>query len=306
MNVNIRRGKSILLSLLAILFFAHSESANAQQVPQMINYQGRVAIGGAIYSGTGQFSFAFVSPGGTSSYWSNDGTSVAGNLPTASLSIPVSQGLYTILLGDTNIATMTAIPTTVFSNPDVRLRIWFNDGVHGVQQLSPDQRIASVGYAQMAASVPQGAINVGNLAVRQTGTTVGIGGMALVSGITTGNFTLNSTDVPGTQLTITTRGGPVFVGLSQGYLTATGGFNGSDGSASCDLIFTRDGTVVNDFPFINTILAASPSPQIRLPLSCCWMIDFPPAGTHTYKVQGSAGQGTYANFINGTFVVYEQ
>jgi len=39
------------------------------------------------------------------------------------------------------------ISPNVFLNQDVFLRVWFNDGVHGYQQLTPDQRIAAVGYA---------------------------------------------------------------------------------------------------------------------------------------------------------------
>jgi hypothetical protein len=42
--------------------------------------------------------------------------------------------------------------------------IWFNDGVNGSQLLTPDQRIASVGYAMMAANVPNGAITADKIA----------------------------------------------------------------------------------------------------------------------------------------------
>jgi hypothetical protein len=40
-------------------------------------------------------------------YWSNDGTSVAGSEPSAAVSVPVSSGLFTVALGDT-----TLMPTT--------------------------------------------------------------------------------------------------------------------------------------------------------------------------------------------------
>ena len=64
-------------------------------------------------------------------------------------------------------ANMTAIPASVFANEEVYLRIWFDDGTNGSQRLSPDQRIAAVGYAMMAASaatVPDGAITSAKLA----------------------------------------------------------------------------------------------------------------------------------------------
>jgi formylglycine-generating enzyme required for sulfatase activity len=62
-----------------------------------------------------------------------------------------------VLLGDTTLTNMTAIPPTVFANPDVRLRVWFDDGANGSQLLSPDQQIAAVGYAMVAGGLAPGA-----------------------------------------------------------------------------------------------------------------------------------------------------
>ena len=128
------------------------------QVPQIINYQGRVAVGGTNFTGTGQFCFALVDTSGSTTYWSNDGTSTGGGRPANAVSLSVTGGLYSLALGDTTLANMTAIPYGVFGNSDVRLRIWFNDGTHDWQQLAPDQRIASVGYAMVANGVGNGAI----------------------------------------------------------------------------------------------------------------------------------------------------
>lgn len=120
------------------------------QVPSMINYQGRVTIGGTNFDGTGQFKFALVDGAGATTYWSTD---------TNTLS--VSKGSYAVLLGDTG---MTPIPVAIFTNADVRLRVWFGDATNTVQQLTPDQRIASVGYAMMAGNVADGAITTNKLA----------------------------------------------------------------------------------------------------------------------------------------------
>jgi len=128
------------------------------QVPQIISFQGRVAVGGVNFTGTGQFKFALLNAAGATTYWSNDGTSTAGSQPSAPVTLPVSNGLYSVLLGDTNLANMTGVPSSVFGNADVRLRVWFNDGSHGFQQLSPDQRVAAVGYAMVAATVPDGSL----------------------------------------------------------------------------------------------------------------------------------------------------
>ena len=172
------------------------------QIPQLINYQGRVTTGGVNFDGSGQFKFALVD-GGTDttpqirtatatasvvngfvvgvsvtnggagyssapvvtvtgngngatatatvsggvvtaitignpgagytgsasvvvappppavpttayvSYWSHDGTSAAGGEPTGHVTLPVSKGLYSLLLGDVSIAGMAAISATI-------------------------------------------------------------------------------------------------------------------------------------------------------------------------------------------------
>jgi len=133
-------------------------------VPQLISYQGQVSAHGTAFDGDGQFKFALVNGNGTQTFWSNDGSSVGGGEPGASVTLPVNKGLFTILLGDATLAHMTIIPATVFAYSDVRLRIWFTDGSTPFQQLSPDQRIAAVGYALMAQSVADGAITSAKLA----------------------------------------------------------------------------------------------------------------------------------------------
>jgi hypothetical protein len=151
-----------ILCTLIVGLFATSAFA---QVPQLLNYQGRVVVGTTNFDGAGLFKFALVNSNGTVSFWSNDGTSAGGSQPTASINLSVVRGLYSILLGDTTIAGMpTALPATVFTNFDVRLRVWFNDGVTGFQQFTPDQRIAAVGYALMGANVPDGAITSNKIA----------------------------------------------------------------------------------------------------------------------------------------------
>ena len=213
------------------------------QVPNLINYQGRVAVGGVNFDGSGNFKFALVGsanrqatasvalqfgnygpaiitvidggagydtapvvslgfgqsatavvsggavvsitsnnpnlfysfvptitiapPSATSAltaFWSNDGTSANGNEPTYSVSLPVNKGLYSVLLGDATLTNMLAIPTSVFTHREVSLRVWFDDGTHGFQLLTPDQRIAAAGYAMMAANVPDGSITTAKLA----------------------------------------------------------------------------------------------------------------------------------------------
>src|ERR1051325_1938146 len=115
------------------------------QVPGIITYQGRITSGGANFNGMGQFKFALVSAPnpGVTTFWSNDGSSVGGSEPSGALAMSVTDGAFTVLLGDAALANMQPIAGSVFDNPDVRLRIWFNDGVNGFAGLSPDQRITS-------------------------------------------------------------------------------------------------------------------------------------------------------------------
>ncbi len=124
--------------------------------PGIISYQGRALVSGAPFTGTGKFKFALVDTAGTTTYWSHDGTN---GEPANTIDLTVTNGLYSVLLGDSNITNMTAIPESVFGNTDVRLRIWFDDGTaNGNKLLAPDQRIVAVGYALVAKSVDAGAI----------------------------------------------------------------------------------------------------------------------------------------------------
>jgi hypothetical protein len=138
------------------------------QVPQLVNYQGRVAVDAVNFEGAGQFRFALVNSDGTVTFWSNDGTSVDGSEPAAAVTLTVARGLYSLLLGDTALGNMTAIPASVFTNPDVRLRVWFDDGTNGSQLLSPDQRLAPATYLAdgtvTTASIANGAVTGSNIA----------------------------------------------------------------------------------------------------------------------------------------------
>jgi hypothetical protein len=134
------------------------------QVPHTLSYQGHLAVNGNGFNSPGQFKFALVDETGTSTLWSNDGTSVGGGEPVDAVTVNVTQGYYSVLLGDSAMANMTEIPHSVFGHPDVHLRIWFEDGQNGFQQLAPDQLISAVGYAMMAADVPDGAITTTKLA----------------------------------------------------------------------------------------------------------------------------------------------
>src|ERR1051326_5444837 len=149
-----RAGLFGLIVGLVVLSSLISHPSAFAQVPGIINYQGLVTVNGANFTGTGQFKFVLVSGTGPTGFWSNDGTAGT-NQPANRVPPPLSNGLYSGLFGDTTISNMVVIiPTTTFTNSDVRLRVWFStNAVSGFQQLAPDQRIGAVGYALVAASV---------------------------------------------------------------------------------------------------------------------------------------------------------
>ena len=85
---------TVLSALLAVLWLAGFVGADRLATPAaplaplagaptVVSYQGQVIVAGTAYSGTGYFKFAIVNAAGTTSYWSNDGTSVDGSEPTA-------------------------------------------------------------------------------------------------------------------------------------------------------------------------------------------------------------------------------
>ena len=150
----------LLAGLMAAINLAPLHAA----VPLMTSYKGRVKVNGANFTGAGQFKFALIAQPGGASLWSNDGTSVGGAEPAAAVSLTVADGLFTVLLGDASLPNMLPLTADLFTaNSDVRLRVWFNDGVNGTVQLSPDTVLASAPYA-LSANVGSNSITGAQLA----------------------------------------------------------------------------------------------------------------------------------------------
>jgi hypothetical protein len=204
---------------------------DAQEVPRVLNYQGKVASGGVPFDGVGQFKFALLAPSGSgvaatatvtsgfltsvtvnsggsgyvaapvvklaggggsgatatatisggvvtavsvtapgSGYtsapavsfeaaegdygivWKNDGTTSAGE-PATAVGLTVSKGLFSARIGDTAFPNMAGIGDTVFQKAPLRLRVWFNDGVKGSQQMLQDARITGAPFSHMLTGV---------------------------------------------------------------------------------------------------------------------------------------------------------
>lgn len=182
--------------------FLLTTTASAQTPPPLpISIQGRVTVDNLVFNGTGKFKFALVNAAGSVLYWTHDGSRNGGSLqPTASVDVTVVKGLYTVLLGDTSIPGMTnPINPDIFTNADVRLRIWFNDNTHGFQQLLPDQRIGAVGYSFVSDRAGEAAVLTGNVAIQQVPSiliTNNAAGVTL-TGAMTGSFTGDGSGLTG-------------------------------------------------------------------------------------------------------------
>jgi len=152
---------SAWIGLLALIIgtlcgLLHTTSVLGQPIGTL-GYQGRVSINGGAYTGTGQFKFAIVNGDGSSVYWSNATSTNSEGQASAAVSLPVVRGLFSAILGETNMANMGALPVSLFTNKvgtlvgdALYLRVWFNDGINGFQRLTPDQRLSGMGFAMAA------------------------------------------------------------------------------------------------------------------------------------------------------------
>ena len=162
-----------------------------------------------------------------SNYWNNDGSS--GSQPESAVSVGVTNGLFTVILGNTALANMTAVPVAIFNEPNLQLRIWFNDGVNGFAALSPVQNLTPTPYAVQAlnASNVLGTVSAdqltGSLPVSQLSGTVPLSqlpGAVLTNGESSvnlnGSFTGNGAGV--TNLQLSSLGAPGTFSTLSNYL----------------------------------------------------------------------------------------
>lgn len=187
--------------VLALLSFLTVFGNLEAQVPLVLNHQGRVTVGGVPFNGSGQFKFALVNGDGTQTYWQSAlDTAPADGQPDTAVSLGVSKGLYSVGLGDA--AVMLALDASALAHPAVRLRVWFNDGIHGFQLMAPDQALASVPYAVMARTAETAAVATTVIpgAVSQLGTPNGVD-PSVVQVVNTGDVGIG-TNTPSSKLEV--------------------------------------------------------------------------------------------------------
>lgn len=156
-------GTAVYAAIVAVLPAVVQTGALAAGVPSTINHQGVVMVDGVRFTGTGAFKFAILDPDSGLNRWTNNGSNVdTTGAPTASVSLTVNDGVYSVRLGDTSLTNMSSsISPNIFSDDNLRLRIWFDDGVNGVHQLTPDFPLTTSAYTF---SVADGAISSSKLA----------------------------------------------------------------------------------------------------------------------------------------------
>ncbi len=161
----------ITLRALAALLLLTGVPALHAQAPGIVSYQGRITNNGESFTGTGQFRFVIYRAAPAATLWSHDGSSVSGGMPAGAVALPVTNGLFSVGMGDTAVAGMVLpIPSAIFSSAGLRIRIWFSDGV-SAPALIADHTITSTGYAMFAQSVADGSISSGKLATGAVTTT---------------------------------------------------------------------------------------------------------------------------------------
>ena len=147
----LRGGRNGLVGLLSLLVFAVHGG-----VPLVFQFQGHITDNGAAVEGQGFFKFSLVEAAGTGSeqvVWSNNDVAGAVGEPTASVELTVERGVYSVPMGDATIANMVAIPSAVFDNDALSLRVWYSADGTSFSQLSPDLIVQSVVFAIRAGSV---------------------------------------------------------------------------------------------------------------------------------------------------------
>jgi len=184
----------------ALLLFALAPRAGA--VPSTMSYQGQLAVDGSPFTGDASFKFALLC--GSSSAWSNDGSSVSGSEPTAAVVLPVAGGVFSVLLGDAGLGMIPLVGDLIDICASPELRVWVDAGA-GFEQLS-DQPLASSPFALISEAASK----------------------------SFGSFT-----VQGGSLSVT-GGNTVKVSNAGGSTTAY--MDGQDGTVGCEILEFGDGT----------------------------------------------------------------
>lgn len=155
------------------------------------------------------------------------------------------------------------------------------------------------------AKITDGSVTQVKMASRSTGTSVGVGGVAIAS--SSGNFTrspnIGFATVTNQSVTITTTGRPVMVFLQSDRNSSFGqeAYVAAGGNTAAIFQLVRDTSTV----IANYKISADSSFSAYTPASSVSSVDIVGSGTHTYtfQIEGSGSNSVTAN--NVTLVAYE-
>ena len=163
--------------------------------------------------------------------WSNDGTGNPGSQPFLAVPVGVTNGLFTVGVGDTTLSNMIVpIPAALFTQPNLLLGIWFSDGTNGFAELNPPQPLTAAPYAAYAA-------NAGNANTANSATTAQTANSANAVSAVNIQGTIPPADLPAGIVT----NGATGVSLTGTFAgNVTGAFNGG--------LLTGDGSGLTNVP----------------------------------------------------------
>ena len=131
-----------LMIMLTRYFFAFSFFSTLSLFSAILPHQGRILVSGEAFDGNATFRFALVDPSNDTIVWNHSGGT---GVPDTDLVVEVKNGFYKCPLGDTSFIGMAELSPQLFSYySNLKLRVWFNDGVNGLQQLGGDQPLLNV------------------------------------------------------------------------------------------------------------------------------------------------------------------
>ena len=138
--------------VLILLLFLLPAVGGYAAVPLLLNYQGNVKDGAGVpVNGLAYFKFAIVNQAGDTAYWVNNGTTLDGSEPPASVAIAVTDGVFSVKLGDISLTNMAALTQSVFDNDNIYLRVWISTDNLNFEKFVSDIQIVSTGFAFKAA-----------------------------------------------------------------------------------------------------------------------------------------------------------
>ena len=225
---------------------------------------------------SGTAGVAYTSLNGT--YTFSQATSTAANLDAATLiirypgSYPTPSGNYIALRAPSTLATGYAF--TLPTNTPASNNNYLTSSTSGAITYSTSNDVAQ-------------------LVTRSTGTTVGVLGVALSA--SSGTFQTTSTsqvDITNLSITITTSGRPVFIGLIADGSGTANNFIAAENATSSNIMranffFYRGSTQLSEYQVQRRENVTTTGYFLAIPSSSLNIIDFPSAGTYTYKLRGS-------------------